>query len=113
MPRKFELADKSQIEAFEEIAAKLFDDILGMDYSEILATDDSALSDFAGCGEACDDFPPELLNARQSWQERRERWSKWVIAKIAERYGVEIAGPGIYLVELFRRIKQEKKLPVQ
>lgn len=110
---KFEFADQSGILAFEDIAAVFFQDILGMDYAEMLITDESALSDFADCGEECSDFPRELESSSLRWNERRRLWSKWVCRKISERYGVEVPNAGIYLVDLFRQIKAVKKPMVQ
>ncbi len=51
-----ELAERSQIATLEETAIVFLQDILGMDYSEIVMTDESALSDFAGCGDSRGDF---------------------------------------------------------
>jgi hypothetical protein len=106
---KFECADQLQILAFGETAIDFFQDILGMDYSEILITDESALSDFACCGSDCSDFPQALMDRSLPRQDRCNRWREWVIKKISARYGIEIQESGlIYLVSLFRQIESAK-----
>lgn len=110
---EFEFADQFQIEAFEGIAIVFFQDILGMNYFEMLVTDESALSDFAGCGEECSDFPQELENPSLPRNEEYELWSKWVCRKILDPYGIGVACAGIYLVDLFRQIKTAWKPKIQ
>ncbi len=110
---KFEFADQFQIVAFEEIAIAFLQDILGMNYFEMLVTDESSLSDFVGCGEDCSDFPHELASPLLPRNEEYELWSKWVCRKISDRYGIEVADARIYLVDLFRQIKNAKKPMIQ
>ncbi|HXJ91345.1 MAG TPA: hypothetical protein VMT20_00510 [Terriglobia bacterium] len=113
-PKKIDLAEQFQIADLEDTAAISFQDILGMDYSEILVTDESALSDFVGCGDSCDDFPPELNNDALPDTERYARWHDWIRGKVSKQYGVEIpeAG-GVYLVALFWEIEAAKKARTQ
>ena len=110
---KIQLADQFQIVAFEEIAMVFFKEILDMDYLAMLVTDESALSDFVGCGEDCGDFPQELNNLSVQRKDRYELWSKWVCRKISDRYGIELSDARIYLVDLFRQIKTFKKEIIQ
>ncbi len=105
--RKFELADQSQILAFEETASVFFRDILGMAYSEVLVTDESALSDFAGCGDSCSDFPSHLTEDFLPRRKLDDLWFMWVREKVSKRYGIEISD-AIYLVDLFRQIESAK-----
>jgi hypothetical protein len=106
---KFEWADRLQILAYGETATDFFQDILGMDYSEILITDESALSDFACCGSSCSDYPEALMDRSLPRQELRNRWREWVVKRISARYGIEIPESGmIYLVSLFRQIEAAK-----
>jgi hypothetical protein len=103
---KIEWADRFQILAFEQIATVFFQDILGMEYSAILITDESALSDFAGCGDSCSDFPSDLKDYALPRAELYNPWRKWVAKKISERYAIDIPEAGmIFLVDLFRRIE--------
>jgi hypothetical protein len=111
--KRFELTDQHRIAAFEEIARAFFADILGMDYAEMLTTDESALNDFAFCGETCSDFPQELEDARLFSKEAYDLWNKWVCRKISDRYGINIADARIYLVVLFRQITSAKEPMVQ
>lgn len=107
------MADQLQILAFGETATDFFQDILGMDYSEILITDESALSDFACCGSDCSDFPEALMDQSLPRQELHARWREWVVKKISARYGIEIQEGGmIYLVGLFRRIEAAKSTKI-
>lgn len=110
---KFEFADQFQIVAFEEIAMTFFQDILGMNYFEMLVTDESALSDFVGCGEDCSDFPHELEKASLPRKEEYELWGNWVCRKISDQYGIEVRNVRIYLVDLFRQIKAANKTTIQ
>jgi hypothetical protein len=112
--RRFELADQFQIADFEETASTFFEDILGMDYSQILLTDESALSDFTCCGESCSDFPHELNDEAVPRPEQYVRWDKWAREKVSKRYGVEVTETGtVYLVALFRQIEAAKEVRTQ
>jgi hypothetical protein len=112
--KKIELAEQFWIADLEDTAAMFFQDILGMDYSEILLTDESALSDFACCGESCSDFPRELTDEAEPSQEQYARWHKWIREKVSKRYALEIPESGtVYLVALFREIEAAKKARMQ
>ena len=84
-----------------------------MDYLEVLITDESTLRDFASSGEDCTDFPQELDTLSLPRNQRLDLWRKWVCQKISDRYGIHLSDPRIYLVDLFRQIKNvNKKLPI-
>lgn len=75
-----------------------------MDRSEILITDDSALWDFQGCGEDCEDFPLDWTHDSLLDEEYGQRWDEWVTKKIEAKYG--IAAPDKdRLFRLFLQIK--------
>jgi hypothetical protein len=109
---KFELADQTQTLAFEQTAEVFFQDILSMDYWNVLITDESAVSDFSFCG----DFPDDLLDERLPRKEQYGHWLTWFRNRVTERYGIEIAETGtVFLVDLFRMIEvaNKAKLPLQ
>ena len=98
---KIVIAEQDIIEQFDEIAARFFDVILGLTYSECLVTDDSRLSEFAFSGWSGEDWSKdEELNALY------DKWDAWVIEKIATNYGVRIEKTNLTMWQLFEQIKQ-------
>ena len=46
-PTHFELAAQNRLDAVAELAPRFFREVVGWEYTEVLVTDDSDLSDFA------------------------------------------------------------------
>ena len=108
MTKKVTLAEQDRIDLYEATATEFFRSVLDMDYSECLVTDESRLSDFAGCG-----MPDELADATPGLKELYAAWRVWVVPVIRDRYGLDDVVPSILLVDLFERIEQQRTRQVQ
>jgi len=95
-----ELAPQGTIEQYETTAREFLQAILGQDLSECLITDESTLSDFAGCA-----LPDTLASQAQTLKEVYQAWDTWVVPLICARYRIEPFKTGIRLVELFQLIE--------
>lgn len=87
-------AAQDGVAQFESLAREFLPGILGLDFSETMITDESALGDFCG------------------WLETREEFDAWgrkVLQRIEERYGVRPPDTGILLVDLFRDIELHRR----
>ncbi len=113
MGKKFELADQDQVFELDTIAHSFFADILSMDGSEIMITDEGWLSDFAPyCGEDAIDYPTELHSDVLPHEEACNVWFRWVNRKIEVTYGVpssQMREGNPVLVQLFHAIKAARK----
>lgn len=47
IPKQFELASQSRLDAVAGLAPRFFREVVGWDYAEVLVTDESDLADFA------------------------------------------------------------------
>lgn len=103
MTKKVTLAEQDRIDLYEATATEFFRSVLDMDYSECLVTDESRLSDFAGCG-----MPDELADATIGLQGLYAAWRVWVVPVIKELYGLDNVAPTILLVDLFERIEHRR-----
>ena len=97
-------APRDRIDAFEELANDFVREVLGLPWA--MMTNESALSDFSGCGlDDRDDL---------GWlddEAHRAFWDKWVVERVCDRYRIESFPVTIYMVQLFERI--ERAAPVQ
>lgn len=94
------MSEQHQITEFDAIAAEFFGAILSLDYSACFVSDESSLSDFFGCGMP-DDLPEGEIDVNALY----DQWDAWVIAKIAEVYGIQIEATTLSMVDLFNRIQ--------
>lgn len=97
-------ASGDRIDAFKELADRFLSEIFGLPWA--LMTDESALSDFSGCG----------LDDREDLRTLDDEaygvyWDKWVVTRICERYRIESFPVTIPMVQLFERI--DRVAPLQ
>ena len=97
-------APRDRIDAFEELANDFVREVLGLPWA--LMTDESALSDFSGCGL---DGRDDLIGS--DGEAHRVFWDKWVVERVCERYRIEAFPVTISMVQLFDRI--ERAAPLQ
>jgi hypothetical protein len=96
-------APRDRIDAFGELANEFVHEILGLPWA--LMTDESALSDFSGCGlEARHDL--EILDD----EAHRVFWEKWIVERVCGRYRIEPFLITIPMVQLFERIQRATTL---
>jgi len=96
-------APRDRIDAFGELANEFVREILGLPWA--LMTDESALSDFSGCGPE-DQHDLEGLGD----DARREFWDKWIVERVYSRYRIEPFPVTIPMVQLFERIQRSTTL---
>lgn len=96
-------APSDRIDAFDELANEFLHEILGLPWA--LMTDESALSDFHGCG-----LSEEELDGLDD-QARNDYWDEWVVRRVCERYRIEPFPVTIHMAALFARI--ERAAPLQ
>ena len=99
VPRRTRFADTEMIDGFEAEAHDLLVHILRLSPDEVFISDESALSDFSGCG-----LPDGIEYA--SLDEEHRAWKTWVLERIQACYGVGPADTDVLLVELFADIRQ-------
>ena len=97
-------APRDRIDAFEELANDFVREVLCLPWA--MMTDESALSDFSGCGLDDRDDLDGLDN-----EAHRAFWDKWVVERVCDRYRIESFPVTIYMVQLFERI--ERAAPLQ
>ena len=93
------MAERYQIEEFDDIANEFFSLVLGMDYDACFVSDESRLCDFSGCG-----MPDYLVASGGVPQTLSVTWDRWVICEVARRYGVDLSVATVTMVDLFNRI---------
>jgi len=97
-------APRDRIDAFEELANDFVREVLGLPWA--LMTDDSALSDFSGCGL---DDRDDLKGLED--EAHRAFWDDWIVERVCERYRIEAFPVTIGMVQLFERI--DRAAPLQ
>lgn len=102
---KITVAEDDIIDTYDDIAYPFFSDILDMNYDECLVTDETMLSDFSSCG-----LPVELSEDINTLPRLYEKWRDYIIEKINNHYNINIDSTHIYLIHLFKQIKQTQKL---
>jgi hypothetical protein len=96
-------ASSDRIDAFKELPDRFVNDIFGLPWA--LMTDESALSDFRGCGlDDREDLSGYDDAAYAAY------WDQWVVERICTRYRVESFPVSILLVQLFERIDRATSL---
>lgn len=94
-------APSDRIDEFKELASDFLNEVLGLPWA--LITDESALSDFSGCGFA--------MVADADDETRHAMWEQWVVDCVCQRYRIEPFPVSILLVQLFERI--DRAAPLQ
>ena len=97
--------DTDEIDGYDDIAGEFFEKIYGLDRNEVLITDESALTDFAGC---CipDDAKTEK-NGEEKLKELYDIGRACAVEKINKYYGITV-DPHEYLITVFERIRQSR-----
>ncbi|VVE49268.1 hypothetical protein PCO31111_04623 [Pandoraea communis] len=96
-------APRDRINAYEALANEFILEILVLPWA--LMTDETALSDFSGCGlDAREDL--EVLDD----EAHRAFWEKWVVERVCNRYRIESFPVTIPMVQLFERIESATRL---
>lgn len=97
------MAESDVIEEYEEIADDFFRLIFGIEYTECFVSDESSLSDFAGC---C--IPANVEVApRGKLTELYDIGRKNMVAQIKYHYGINV-DPYDYLITVFEKIKKNQ-----
>lgn len=106
MPTPYQLviSDKDVIDTMTEVSAPFFQDVLGIPLGECLITDESELSDFCGVG-----LPDAVADTCSTLAALRIAWDRWVLERIAVRYGVHLATTRIRLVQFFEQLRQSRQ----
>jgi hypothetical protein len=86
--------EQFQIEEYEAIAAEFVRKILGLNPEECFLSDESELDDFSLMGTTLD-------TGDMSWDE-------YIIARVRDEYGIELATTRINLVRLFTMIERSQ-----
>ena len=98
---KITYAGSDEIEDYEDIAREFLMTIFNVDYDECFISDESSLSDFAGC---C--VPEEIDESKVSTMELLQDLGKrLMVRKINETYGLDV-DPHDYLVKVFEQLRQ-------
>ena len=99
---KIVYAPSDDIEDYEDIAREFLMGMFDVDYDECFISDESRLSDFAGC---C--FPEDVESKGMPWEEFYKVARAAMVTKIEETYGLTV-DPHDELVAVFERIRQKK-----
>lgn len=98
---RIELAETDVIAEYDEIAEDFFNMIFAMDYTDCFISDESSLSDFAGC---C--IPANVEVApRGKVTDLYDIGRKNMLVKIKKHYGIDV-DPYDTLIIAFEKIKQ-------
>jgi hypothetical protein len=96
-------ASSDRIDVYKDLVDRFLSEIFGLPWA--LMTDESALSDFSGCGlddrEDLRGFDDDAYGAY---------WDRWVVERICERYRIESFPVTIPMVELLDRIYRAAQL---
>jgi hypothetical protein len=96
------MSDTDKIDIYEDIARDFLKKIFDINYDECFISDESALSDFAGCNIP-EDFVIEKGNLKECYAAGREH----TLQKINENYGLEV-DPYDYLITVFEKIRLQR-----
>ena len=107
MDKCITFAPRDLIDDYEDIARDFLKRICNLDYDECFISDESGVSDFAGC---C--IPETLDTEPESLKEAYAIGKQNMIQKVLNTYGVDITGK-FYLLEVFDMIYQRKQTTIQ
>ena len=126
---KITYASQEIISEHDLIGLHFVKTLFDMDYREMSLSDESCLSDFAGCGLSDDDWDrinkeyQTLLNSNINYPEsekiyqkiKNKYWDKFITQKVFEEYRISIEKTNVCLYLLFQTIQgsiSKKKLKV-
>jgi hypothetical protein len=101
------IADTDKIEEYKDIAKDFLNNICNTDYNECFISDESCLSDFAGC---C--FPEDFDSVGMTLTEFYARGKEFAVAKVKEKYGIDV-DVNDYFITIFEKIKQQQYMRSQ
>jgi hypothetical protein len=102
---KFEFAESDVIEQYEDIARKFLQAVFDVDYDDVMISDESCLSDFAGC---C--IPPDAnpdLKGVDGLKELYLLGGNVLVEKIDALYGIKV-DPHDYFITVFEQIRRQE-----
>ena len=102
--QKVVFAPQDRIDGYEQVGTEFLRDVLDLEWSACLVTDESRLSDFSSTG-----MPEELSEPASSLEALYDAWDTWVTVQVRERYGIDLATTTLYLVDLFELIEQGRR----
>jgi hypothetical protein len=94
-----------QLALFEKIAVDFFQEILGMNYDEVLVCDSARLSDFSLAGDFCQELN---LSTGLSVAQIYDAWDSAVLDKIERVYGFRPADTSISVYRLLQALQDSK-----
>jgi hypothetical protein len=104
-------ASSEEIEEYEDIAREFLFVICKISYDVCLITDESCLSDFAGCCVPQSYEPDYPLSAsrEEKFKHLYSAGRVEIIAKVKEKYNIDVNASD-YLITIFEQIKQSRNL---
>lgn len=96
------MATSDNVDDYEDIARGFLKEMFDIEYDECFISDESTLSDFAGC---C--FPEDVEANGMPLEEFYKVARAAMVKKIEETYGLTV-DPHDYLIEVFERLRQKK-----
>lgn len=107
MEKCITFASRDLIDDYEDIARDFLKRICHLEYDECFISDESGISDFAGC---C--IPEVMEKEPETLKEAYAAGKQNMIQKTLETYGVDISDK-VYLLEVFDMIYQRKQVTIQ
>ena len=101
---RIEFAESDVIDQYEDIARDFLLAVFNVEYDDVLITDESCLSDFAGC---C--IPPDAksdLKGADGLQELYLLGENVLVEKIDALYGIKV-DPHDYFITVFEQIRRQ------
>lgn len=105
------MADTLYIGDYDDIAREFLDEVFDLDIDECLISDESALTDFAGCCIPDEYVTPEGLSRNDSFSHFYDAGGKETVRVVKEKYGIDV-DPTEYLITVFEKILQSRNKTV-
>jgi len=92
--KDIEIAPQIDVDSYHDVAERFFPEIIGMNYCDVLITDESSLTDF-------------FIAFNEDEQDQRDKDIDNAIEKIEKIYGINVTDldPEFYLIDIFKRIE--------
>jgi hypothetical protein len=103
---KIEFAEAFTIEEYDDIAEEFLKTVCDINFNECFISDDSALSDFAGCCIPEEYTPDRELPKEERFKKMYAVGRENMVKIIKEKYGIDV-DPYDYLITVFEQIKQK------
>ena len=102
--KKMVFAETDRMSDLEDEAMEFFEKVLDMDYGECFVSDESALSDFVGCGVDSEGMPPFEFGGR----EYAGAWFSRVSTRVFEIYGFKPKDIGDLIADLLSECRKAR-----